>query len=121
MTAAPRKRVPANAPKPQDHKPKTSAQARKAEAEGVVVIEHNGLALRIDLNNPPIKALLRLQGLKDDLTEFSEDERPLANLQGSMELLGPEQWSALLAKNPGVRDFAEISGKLSEALAGSGN
>lgn len=119
--ATPRKSIPANAPKPQDRKPKKSAAARKAEAEGVALIEHLGLTLRIDLDNLPIKALLRLQGLKDDLTEFGEDERPLAALQGSKELLGSDQWEALLAKNPGVRDFAEISEKLSEAVVPAGN
>lgn len=116
MTTTPRKRVPASAPKPQDHKPKKSAAARQADADGFAIIEQCGVELRIDLKNLPVKALLRFEGLKDDLTEFSKEEKPKAELMGTMELLGPEQWAALLAKNPGLQDFEEIGQKFQELL-----
>lgn len=117
----PRKRVPASAPKPQDRTPKKSAAARKAEADGFVVIEACGLKLRIELDNIPIKALLRFEGLNDDLTEIPKEEKPKADLQGTMELLGAEQWAALLARNPGTRDFAEIGEKFQSLVGNSGN
>lgn len=120
MTAArkatARKAIPANAPKPQDRKPRKSAAARQAEADGFAVIEQCGLKLRIDLTNLPIKAMLRFQGLKDDLTEFDKEERPKAELLGTRELLGAKQWEQLLAKDPGTRDFQEISDKFVELL-----
>src|SRR5262245_16357645 len=108
MTTAPRKRVPATAPRPQDHKPKKSAAARQAEADGVAIIEQCGVELRIDMGNLPIKALMRLDGLNDDLTSMGEVEKRRSELMAFMELLGPEQWAALLDKNPGTRDFAEF-------------
>lgn len=110
--------VPSTAPRPQDRKPKKSAAARKAEADGFATIEQCGITLRIDMGNLSIPALLAFDGLNEDLTEMSPAEKKLAEMKGFRLLLGPEQWAALLARNPGTRDFEEI-GKQFAALAGN--
>lgn len=108
MTTAPRKRVPANAPKPQDRKAKMSAAARQAEADGYVDIEQCGLTLRIPFGeNVPLTAYMKLKDGQE--------------LEGTELLLGPEQWAAFLEKNPTVGDFAAIGEKLLELTDSSGN
>lgn len=115
MTTTPRKRVPASAPKPQDHKPKKTAAARKAEAEGFVDIDVSGITLKVPAGeNVPMKALLRFQGLNDDLTPLAEGVD--GNLLGSAELLGPDQWAKFLAQNPTVKDFQEIGDNLASLV-----
>jgi hypothetical protein len=99
--SAPRKAIPANAPKPQDHKAKKSAAIRQAEADGYVDIEQNGITLRIPFGDAvPLEAYMKL---KDG------DE-----LGGTEMLLGSEQWAAFLATSPTVGDFAAIGAKLLE-------
>lgn len=100
----PRKRVPATAPKPQDHKPKQSTEARKAEAgDGYVTLEQCGLSLRIPIGpeTMPLKAYLR----------FKEGDE----VGGTELLLGEEQWETFLAANPTVADFAAIGSAMKEA------
>lgn len=82
---------------------KKSAKAREAEAEGFAVIEHNGLKLRIPLGeNVPLNAY----------RAFRDGDEML----GTEYLFGEEQWSAFMATNPTVGDFAEIGRKLNEFL-----
>ena len=101
--AAPRKRVPDSAPKPQDHKPKKSAEARQAEADGFVTINQCGIALKIPLaGKVPLKAYMAFK--KGD------------ELAGTELLLGEKQWAAFLEKNPTVDDFAEIGEKLTDLV-----
>ena len=103
---APRKRAAAQAPEPEDDKPKMSGQARYSEAEdGFVTIEQCGVELRIPFGvKVPLTAYL---AFKDD------DE-----VRGTELLLGPEQWAAFLAANPNMGDFAAIGQQL-RALAGN--
>lgn len=111
---APRKNIPADAPKPQDRKAKKSAAARKAEAEGSATIEQCGVTLRFPTKNLPMKAVLRYQGLNDDLTPI--EPKQMIPTMGLRELLGAEQWSAFLAKNPTIEDFEQASDKIGEVL-----
>lgn len=95
--------IPEDAPKPEDHKKKRSAEARKAEADGFAVLEQCGIELRIPLGeNVPLSAYI---AFKDG------DE-----MRGTEALLGSEQWSAFMAANPTVGDFAAIGQKLSDLL-----
>jgi hypothetical protein len=95
--------IPDNAPQPQDRKKKKSAQARQAEVDGYIDIEQCGVPLRIPLGDKvPLTAYM---AFKDD------DE-----MRGTELLLGAEQWSAFLAANPTVGDFAEIGQKLTDVL-----
>jgi hypothetical protein len=112
MTAA--KVIPEGAPKPQDHKPKKSAAARQAEVDGFSTIEQCGVTLRIPAGeNVPVKAVLRFRGLNDDLTPIDDDDEKIkAEMMGTRELLGPDQWLALLDKNPTAGDFAAIGKKI---------
>jgi hypothetical protein len=104
MTTA-RKRTPAAAPKSQDPKPGSSAEARQAEADGFVIIEQCGVELRVPVaGNVPLKAYVA----------FKNDDE----LGGTELLLGPEQWAAFLEKDPTVDDFNEIGKKLLD-LAGN--
>lgn len=98
-----RKAIPVNAPKPQDHKPKKSAAARQAEADGFVTIQQCGVELQIPVaGKVPLKAYL---AFKDG------DE-----LGGTELLLGEKQWAAFLGKDPTVDDFAEIGQKLTDLM-----
>lgn len=103
-TTTPRKRVPATAPTPQDHKPKQSA--REAEAEsGYLTLEQCGLELRIPLGGEiPLKSYMAFK---------AGDE-----VEGTRLLLGDEQWEKFLAADPTMLDFAAIGTKMQEA---SGN
>lgn len=101
--AAPRKRVPETAPKPQDHKQKKSAEAREAEAEGFITVEQCGVKLRIPLGeNVPLEAYIA----------FKEDDE----LGGTKLLLGEKQWDAFLEKKPTVGDFGAIGQKINDLL-----
>ncbi|QFG10033.1 tail assembly chaperone [Mycobacterium phage IdentityCrisis] len=103
MTTTPRKRVPATAPKPQDHKAKKSAEARQAEADGFVTIEQCGVTLQIPVGGKvPLKAYMAFK---------NGDE-----IAGTELLLGPEQWASFLEKDPTVDDFAAIGEKLEELV-----
>lgn len=106
MATAPRKRVPANAPKPQDRKPKKSAEARQAEADGFATIEQCGVTLQIPFGEKvPLEAYIAFK---------NGDE-----LGGTELLLGPDQWAAFLEKKPTVGDFAEVGEKLTDLLGNS--
>ena len=109
--------IPENAPQPQDHKPKKSAAARKAEVDGFVLIEQRGVKLKIPIGQKlPMKAFLRFRGLNDDLTEIEDGaEKTKAELMGTRELLGPEQWAAFLSAGPTMDDFSAIAEKLNAA------
>lgn len=103
--AQPRK-MPANAPKPQDHKAKKSAAARKAEAaaaDGYVTVEQCGVKLKIPIGgNTPLAAAMK----------FAEGD----DFAGTRLLLGEKQWEAFLAQNPTVDDYNEIGTKIQEAV-----
>lgn len=102
-----RKAIPANAPKPQDHKPKMSAAARKAEAEdGFVIIEQCGVKLRVPVaaGKVPVAAI----------DKFRDGD----NYGGVKALLGPDQWQKLSDAGMTIDDLNEIDGKIKEV---SGN
>lgn len=111
--AASASRIPANAPKPQDRKPKTTAAQKKAQAavraaeadDGYLNVVSCGVPLRIPV------------GGKVPLTAYMEFEKG-NELKGTEILLGPKQWEAFIKANPTIDDFAEI-GKQLEALAGN--
>ncbi|PQM51828.1 adenylosuccinate synthase [Mycolicibacter virginiensis] len=120
--AAPSKRVPANAPKPQDHKPKKSAEARKAEADGYATIELQcGVTLRIPLgDNMPLAVIEILDSPAPKCED--EDEQKAADRRREMSvakaLLGPDQWEIFVAAQPTVRDYVELGEKIG-ALTGN--
>jgi len=101
-------RIPANAPKPQDRKPKktpaqkAAAKALQAEAkDGYVSIESLGLTLQIPIGEDvPFDAYIAF--------EQGDEAR------GTRLLLGEEQWTAFLEKKPLVRDFNDIARQLLE-------
>lgn len=100
--AQPRK-MPANAPEPQDHKEKKSAAARKAEADGFVTVEQCGVKLKIPIGgNVPLAAAVK----------FSEGDE----FGGTRLMLGDKQWEAFLAKNPTVDDYNAIGEQMKEAV-----
>lgn len=95
--------VPETAPQPQDRPKKKTADARKAEADGFIDIVQCGIDLRIPLGkHVPLKAYMA----------FKDGDEML----GTELLLGEQQWSAFMEKNPTVGDFAEIGEKLTELL-----
>lgn len=95
--------IPAGAPAPTDRKKKKSVDGRKAEADGFIVIEQCGIELTIPLGEKvPLAAYM---AFKDG------DE-----MRGTELLVGAEQWSAFMEKNPTVGDFAEIGKKLTDVL-----
>lgn len=95
--------IPDGAAQPKDRPKKKSADARKAEADGFAVIKQRGIELRIPLGeNVPLSAYM---AFKDG------DE-----MRGTELLLGAEQWSAFMATDPTVGDFAEIGRKLTDIL-----
>jgi hypothetical protein len=104
-TAA-RKSIPANAPQPQDHKQKQSAAARKAEADGFVIVEQCGIELKI-----PVGAEAPLEVLILSTQEPSVER----DLKITEEVLGAEQWAALRAAKPKIGDLNELSQKIREA------
>lgn len=102
-TTAARKRIPATAPKPQDHKTKRSTAARKAEAgDGYAVIKQCGVTLRIPVapGTVPVAAI----------DKFRDGD----NFAGIKALLGKEQWQALCDAGMTVDDLNEIDGKVKE-------
>ena len=125
MTAAPRKNVPASAPKPQDHQAKKPAAARKAEANGFAIVEQCGVNLSIPVGDAmPLDALLLLQGDAETLRDYGIDgdakdaKDAKTNLVVTKLLLGPEQWAEFRAQRPTLADFNAIGEKL-EALLGN--
>ncbi|OBB20614.1 hypothetical protein [Mycolicibacterium elephantis] len=112
--ATPRKRVPATAPKPQDHQQKKSAAARKAEAEdGFVTIEQCGVKLKIPVGeNTPIEVMDLYFAITDteDAAEIAQ-----ANYRIIKELLGEKQWQALKAAGANARDLKELDAKVQAA------
>ena len=108
-------RVPATAPKPQDHQTKKSAAARRAEADGFVTVEQCGLTLKIPVGeNIPLDVVLLSRGDEDTLRELgiaAEDRE----FEATKRLLGAEQWAEFRKKNPTIGDFNEIGRKFEEA------
>jgi hypothetical protein len=111
--AAKRPTIPANAPRPQDHKPKASEEPEDDyptpvmdEATGILVvtIHHDGLELTIpaDPEDWPIQATLAF-----------EDGKILNAIRA---LLSPREFNKVLAKKYRNKDF----GKLYERLAVAG-
>jgi hypothetical protein len=95
--------IPDNAPPPADRLKKKTADARKAEADGFIVIEQCGVELTIPLGGKvPLAAYMA----------FKDGDEML----GTKLLVGDEQWSAFMDTNPTVDDFAEIGKKLTEVL-----
>ena len=95
--------IPEGAPSPKDRQKKKSVDARKAEADGFVVIEQCGIELTVPLGEKvPLAAYM---AFKDG------DE-----MRGTELLIGAEQWSAFMDVNPTVGDFAEIGKKLTDVL-----
>ena len=106
-------RIPANAPRPQDRRPrktpaqkKAAARAREAEAvDGFVTVEQCGIALNIPIGEKvPLAAYMAFE---------DGDE-----LKGTELLLGEKQWAEFLAAGPTIGDFAAI-GKQLEELTGN--
>ena len=127
MTTTPRKRVPASAPKPQDHQAKKSAAVRKAEAEaedGFVTIEQCGLELKIPIGgNMPLDAILLLQEDEETLRDYAirdddEGREAKLNVVATRLMIGPEQWAEFRKRRPTLNDFNEIGEKL-QALSGN--
>ena len=125
MTAAKGSRIPANAPKPQDRKPrkapakKAPAKLRQAEAvDGFVAIEQCGVTLQIPVGEKmPLDAFLVLNGDEEALSRLGirpED----SETAGLRLMLGPEQWLAFVAQRPTLGDFANL-GKQLEELTGN--
>lgn len=86
-----------------DRRRKKSAEARKAEADGFIVIEQCGIELTVPVGRKvPLKAYFA----------FKEGD----DKNGTRLLLGQEQWDALLDADPTVGDFEEIGQKLTDAL-----
>lgn len=111
--AAKRPTIPANAPRPQDHKAKASDEPEEEypnavmdEATGIlmVTIHHDGMELTIpaDPEDWPIQATLAF-----------EDGKILNAIRA---LLSPREFNKVLAKNYRNKDF----GKLYERLAKAG-
>ncbi|MGH3725661.1 MAG: adenylosuccinate synthase [Mycobacterium sp.] len=103
-----RKAVPDDAPKPD---PKKSAQARKDEAvDGFVTVEQCGVKFRIGLGeNMPFEVIEELSGRPEPQ---SKDEQRRYDLAITKALLGPTQWEAFRAAQPTVRDYNELSDKI---------
>ena len=126
MTTTPRKRVPASAPKPQDHLKAKSAAARKAEADGFVLIEQCGVKLKLPTGgNMPLDAVLLFQCDEETLREYGVDDadaddvkQAKINLAATKLMLGPEQWAEFRKKRPTIDDFNAIGEQL-EALSGN--
>lgn len=106
--AAPRKqpqrrRVPANAPQPQDRKPPKKT-AREAEAEdGFIHVTIAGVDLDVPVNGKlPLKAAIAFN--RGD--EFG----------GTEILMGTEQWERFLDADPTIDDYQELSEAIAEAV-----
>lgn len=94
------KKVPASAPRPQDHK------ARKAEADGVetVLIEQCGVEMELPANN---------RDMPLEVAEmFAEGNHVLA----IRALVGPDAWAQMKAAGATGRDLDELGDKYNEAL-----
>lgn len=103
---APAKRttIPANAPKPQDHKaPKKTAAQREAEGIDEVEVEFDGEIYEIAAD--PID-------WEVSTTEAFEQGKVVTAIR---QLLGPEQWKAVSAKRYRNRQFRELFDLLAEA------
>ncbi|MFE9455982.1 hypothetical protein OH797_31880 [Streptomyces anulatus] len=85
--------------------PKTAAAAAEAK-KGFVTFEHVGLTFEIpgDPDRMPLELL------------EAEDE-----LEAVKIVLGAEQWAEFKSARPTIGDFRELSRKVNEASAGSGN
>ncbi len=105
--APPRKvsRIPANAPRPQDHKPKKKRKkAAHAEAvDGYLSLTVAGVDLKV-----PIKGKMPV---KSAIAFANGDE-----FGGTSELLGLEQWERFLDVNPTLDDYRELSEAIAEAV-----
>lgn len=110
--AAKRPTIPANAPRPQDHKPKASEEpeddypaAVVDEATGIltVTIHHDGMELTIpaDPEDWPIQATLAF-----------EDGKILNAIRA---LLSPREFNKVLAKNYRNKDFGRLYERLAKA------
>ncbi len=110
--SAPRKAVPDATPKPD---PKKSAQARKAEAEdGFVNVEQCGVTFRIGLGeNMPFEVIEEMSARPEPQ---SENERRKYDLAITKALLGPDQWEAFRAAQPTVRDYNQLSDKITDLM-----
>lgn len=101
---AKRTTIPANAPKPQDHKaPKKTAAQREAEGIDEVEVEFDGEIYEIAAD--PID-------WKVSTTEAFEQGKVVTAIR---QLLGPEQWKTLSAKRYRNRQFRELFDLLAEA------
>ncbi|MGV0630119.1 adenylosuccinate synthase [Mycobacteroides chelonae] len=108
----PRKATPTDAAKPD---PRKSAQARKAEAiDGFVTVEQCGVKFQIGLGeNMPFEVFEEMSTRPEPQTE---DEQRKYNLAITKALLGPDQWEAFRSARPTVRDYNELSDKITALL-----
>lgn len=103
MATAPRKRAPAK---------KATAAARQAEAsDGFMTVEQCGVKLRIPIgDNVPLEAIevigQEVAGPQSKADELRED------IAVTRALVGPEQWEAFKAARPTLRDYRELSAKI---------
>lgn len=88
--------IPANAPKPQDRKPKKSAPQREAEGITTIEIEYDGEFYEIpaDPADWPITA-----------SEALENKRVISAVR---LMLGPQQWAKVARKGYRNRQFSEM-------------
>ena len=98
-------RIPAHAPKPQDHKPKKKERKKAVHAEavdGFLSLTIAGVDLKVPIKGKmPVKAAIK----------FSRGDE----FGGSEELLGTEQWERFLDADPTVDDYNELSEAIKEA------
>jgi hypothetical protein len=125
-------RIPAHAPRPQDRQPRktpakkapakktAAATARQAEAaDGFVAVDLPcGFTVQIPVGEKmPLDAFLVLNGDEEALSRLKirpED----AETAGLRLMIGADQWSAFVAQQPTLGDFAELGRQL-EALTGN--
>ncbi|ORL01567.1 hypothetical protein [Prescottella equi] len=96
--------VPANAPKPQDHKQKKTPAQREGEGDSIFVLEYNGTdyVVPADPEDWPTVAVQYLTANR------AADALEL--------ILGPSQWATFNRENPRLRDFKRFSMELGRGM-----
>ena len=88
--------IPANAPEPQDHKPKKSAPQREAEGITTIDIEYDGESYEIP-SDPADWPITASEALENKLV-----------ISAVRLMLGPKQWQKVVRKNYRNRQFSEM-------------
>lgn len=96
-------------------KPKATA-ARMAEVDGYATVEQCGVELTIPLGaNIPLE-MIEIIAAETETPQGDFDEW-VAEMAATKALIGPDQWEKFKAARPTLKDFRELSGKIS-ALTG---